>query len=104
MHIHCSCRDKRYWLYLEIERIETDPITNDAEDEPYPSYCRTIRIKTTDGEVLELSLAADEEIKLKLKKGHLVTSEGLSVESGDDDPPVDWLTPQLYTGTAEDES
>jgi hypothetical protein len=103
MHIKCACRNKRFRLDLAINRIETDSITNDAEDEPYPTFYRAIRIKTTDGKILVLSLVADEELKLRLQKSTLLTVEAQSVGSDAGDPPVEWLTPQAYTGEAEDE-
>ena len=93
MEINHTCNCKRFRLGLDVERIEVAPIYDDSQDEPYPQFYREIRIKTTDGKLLELMLSADEKSGLALRKKPLIQHE-----HPEKDEPTDWLIPEVYKG------
>src|SRR4051812_35256245 len=78
--------------YASIEKIEAERITCPAEDEGAEEHYRTIRITTTTGEVLELSLEGNNEDNLGVQEVSELPPVLKPEESKD--KPLDWLTPK----------
>jgi hypothetical protein len=65
MHLTCNCKEKT--MSLAVKSVEIGPIFDDSEDEPYPTFWRDVRIQTQDGELLELTLEAEEKDPLAIR-------------------------------------
>jgi hypothetical protein len=76
-------------ISLTVERIEVEPIhTNEEEYE----YYRSIRLLTTDGQVLELSCCAGEAESLEIR--NVEEFSGREPQVVKEEPPDLWLAPK----------